>query len=816
MRNSVKKGKSSRLLLLLLTICLTTVIAFGFAACVKPVDPPKNGEHSIDCECPDCKEPGQPGHPPGCECPECKPPVVPPGTDYPEDDGAPYVDEPDKFEGLNIRLNADKMEVIWEEIPGAAAYDIMRAGSRLGNREKIATVSQKGAVSGYTGWGYTDATPNAAKYENYYFIVAKSGSGAEIPLEKPANPSWWQGNNPNPFINCQWISLEKKIFGEYTYFYDVKYDTVASIAAEINAVGGSMTGAGNDSQMSSSRFAFYLKPGNYAGIANLNVTFYMHVAGLGITPDLTKIGGIRSAGALGSNVTHNFWRSVENFEVTSGTFEWSVSQAAPARRINVPSRPTSYYIGGWASGGFVADSYIGGSVNMGGQQQFYHRNCHFEENWSGGAWNIVNQGSTSGTATDTGWKQNNYVRGGIYTVIEETPLIREKPFLYLDTQDGEYKVFVPGLRSDTGVSWRNANGEITPGVGKSVKIEDFYVAKPMDPAKKLNAKLAAGKHLFLSPGWYEAEVPIHVTRPNTVVLGTGLASVFPGKGNPFGAMFIEDVPGVSVAHVMFDAHYDSTYLIRAGAMAVSQAGKGADHSANPTMLTDIFCRVGGYVNRPVRADVSVQINSNHVIADHMWLWRADHGRISTRTAPHGLIVSGDNVTLYGTFVEHYQKYNTIWFGERGRAYFYQYETPYDGWSHPSPNGTDGATGWAAFKVWNTVNEFYGMAFGMYGVSTGQRAVNAVEAPNKPGVKFEALFTKSLNGGGHQLSVVNGTGNSTVNGPNGNERRVAIFVDGVATIGGSAATTQDGVAIEDEEFSLPSGPVAAQNNTEPTD
>ena len=34
------------------------------------------------------------------------------------------------------------------------------------------------------------------------------------------------------------------------------------------------------------------------------------------------------------------------------------------------------------------------------------------------------------------------------------------------------------------------------------------------------------------------------------------------------------------------------------------------------------------------------------------------------TADTGVIVNGDNVTAYGLFVEHYQKYEVIWNGNR--------------------------------------------------------------------------------------------------------------------------------------------------------
>ncbi len=55
-----------------------------------------------------------------------------------------------------------------------------------------------------------------------------------------------------------------------------------------------------------------------------------------------------------------------------------------------------------------------------------------------------------------------------------------------------------------------------------------------------------------------------------------------------------------------------------------------------------------------------------VVGDNFWLCRADHGRGPGWTSnpnKHGLIVNGDNVTLYGLFVEHCQEYQTTWNGK---------------------------------------------------------------------------------------------------------------------------------------------------------
>ena len=48
-----------------------------------------------------------------------------------------------------------------------------------------------------------------------------------------------------------------------------------------------------------------------------------------------------------------------------------------------------------------------------------------------------------------------------------------------------------------------------------------------------------------------------------------------------------------------------------------------EHSNNPTLIQDVFFRIGGAT--PGEATTSLQINRNNVIIDDVWAWRADHG-----------------------------------------------------------------------------------------------------------------------------------------------------------------------------------------------
>ena len=47
----------------------------------------------------------------------------------------------------------------------------------------------------------------------------------------------------------------------------------------------------------------------------------------------------------------------------------------------------------------------------------------------------------------------------------------------------------------------------------------------------ITAALARGKDLILSPGVYDLDQPIVVPHPDTVVLGLGMATLVPQRGN---------------------------------------------------------------------------------------------------------------------------------------------------------------------------------------------------------------------------------------------------------------------------------------------
>ncbi|MGC4888190.1 ricin-type beta-trefoil lectin domain protein [Micromonospora sp. DT227] len=499
-------------------------------------------------------------------------------------------------------------------------------------------------------------------------------------------------------------------------------------------------------QFGNARYALLFKPGSYA--VDANVGFFTQVAGLGLTPGQTTVNGRVHVEADwwpdgSQNATQNFWRSAEGLTVnpTGGLERWSVSQAAPYRRMHVRGN-LALSDGGWSSGGWISDTIVDGQIQSGSQQQWITRSSQIG-GWTGSNWNQVFVGVSGAPG--------NSFPNPPYTTVGTAPVVAEKPYLYVDSA-GAYRVFVPAKRTDTaGTTW--AAGA---PAGRSISLSQFQIVRPGDTAASINAALAAGRHLLVTPGVYQLDQTLNVTRPGTVVLGLGLATFVPRNGVT--AMTIADVDGVRLAGVLFDAGTTNSAVL----LQVGPPGSSADHAADPTVLSDVFVRVGGAIAG--RATVSMQINSDDVIGDHAWIWRADHGNSGTvgwtvNTGRNGLVVDGDDVTFYGLFVEHYQQYQTIWNGENGRTYFYQNEMPYD-----PPNQAawmNGSTrGWAAYKVADSVTNHQAWGLGSYcffNVNPAVVSARAFEVPARSGVRFGNMVTVSLGGVGTISHVINDTG-----------------------------------------------------------
>jgi len=506
-------------------------------------------------------------------------------------------------------------------------------------------------------------------------------------------------------------------FGPNVVVYGPQSKDFSAVSDRYRGLGSAVEG-----QFSSDRVAFLFLPGEYR--VDLPVGYYTTVAGLGRSPeDVRLVGDVRSDAALaGGNALCNFWRAVENFTVAptvSGRMKWAVAQAAPFRRMKVEgdlnladSGPTA-----WSSGGFLANSWVTGTVRSLSQQQWLSRTSRLG-GWVGGNWNMAFLG-VEGAPQENGWSKQSPV-----AVKAAAPLAADKPFLFVDT-DG-WKVFVPAVRKNqVSFVWGLDTAD-----GRSLPIEGFHIAQAgTDTAESLNAALAAGKNLLLTPGIYPLTAPLTVGRPGTVVLGLGFATLTPT--GPFEALKIGKAEGVRVAGVLVDAGTEPAPTL------VRVQGPGA-------VLNDLVVRVGN--GRPAAADTAVTIDADGVILDHAWLWVADHDAQTsplpwkTNPSQTGLVVNGGKVSAYGLFVEHFQGYQTLWNGDEGSVYLYQSELPY------SPDETwssaQGVRGYASYKVARSVTTHLGWALGIYQVF-GTGSQRAVEAPVSPDVQFERVMTTSI-------------------------------------------------------------------------
>ena len=596
--------------------------------------------------------------------------------------------------------------------------------------------------------------------------------------------------------------------------------------SEIEATANSLWLQQRDAEMGSDRYSLLFKPGEYGTDADplqIAVGYYTEVAGLGASPDDVQINGKVevfnrcfdapdrpnydfSNPAVQCFALNNFWRSISNLTINvngagqggceaSSNF-WAVSQASSMRRVQVNGGNLSlmYYCGPgpqFASGGFIADSKAGVLIN-GSQQQWITRNSEVGV-WTNPVWNQVFTG-VIGAPDDSGYAgcappaPVQPSDAGVcipYTTLDTTPISREKPYLFVD-DGGGYNVRVPSAARDTrGITW--ADG-MTPG--RTIPISDFFVADPGDSVKTINNQLARGKHLILTPGVYDVDRSIEVKRANTVVLGMGHATLHAVDGAI--PLKTADKAGIVVAGLTIDAgEVESPALLQVGKKNGNNGVPNTDPD-NPVTLSDVYFRIGGpYIGK---TDIALEVNSDHVLIDHTWVWRADHGiegfdatcnlddpedyencedeqgnpigflgdniRWETNIGRNGAVINGDDVTATGLFVEHFQEYNTIWNGERGAVYLYQNELPYDPPTQADWTADDGTLGWAAYKVADDVQEHTLWGAGSYIFNRNNPAIvteNGYEVPEAPGVQLNRIMTNNLSGPGVMNHIVNGCG-----------------------------------------------------------
>jgi len=521
-----------------------------------------------------------------------------------------------------------------------------------------------------------------------------------------------------------------------------------------------------DAEFGSGRYALLFKPGSYGTPGDpltFQVGYYTEVAGLGAQPGDVVINGtinVYNQCLTPDNCLAlvNFWRSMSNLTINvaggqgcrANTEFWAVSQAAPMRRVQVNggSSLMDYCTAGpqYASGGFIADSSFSGSIVNGSQQQFLVRNSVLN-GWSNGVWNQVFAGTVNAPATSFGVAGKDP-----YTTLEHTGLTAERPYLGLDAK-GRWVVRVPDTRTRaTGTDWADGH------VDRALPLSSFFIATPRTSITAINIALALGRNLLLTPGRYNLRAPILVSRPNAVVLGLGFPTLTPQTG--LAALSVLQPSGVRVAGLLIDAGPRESRTL----LDVGLPGLSGRHSGAPTVLSDVFFRIGG--PGLGKAKVSLQVNASDVVLDHIWAWRADHGTgvgWDQNTADNGVVVRGDRVSAYGLFVEHYQKTEVVWSGRDGSVVMFQNEMPYDPPNQAAWQESPTKPGYPALEVTKSGKDFDGWGMGSYSFFNHNVDIHASTAFRVPprGVALHSLLTVFLNGSGAIDSVVNGLGGAAV-------------------------------------------------------
>ncbi|MBV9795397.1 MAG: hypothetical protein JO016_15825 [Actinobacteria bacterium] len=569
----------------------------------------------------------------------------------------------------------------------------------------------------------------------------------------------------------------------------------SQIQATVNAIATQQI----PNQFGTQRYALLFEPGTYGSAADplsFQVGYYTEVAGLGSSPkDVTINGSINvynqcfatTDGSSNCIALDNFWRSLSNLSINvtgqtgcqTGADFWAVSQAAPMRRVNLTGGNLSlmdYCSAGpqYASGGYIADSsFAGGTVINGSQQQFFVRNTNLD-GWSNGVWNQVFSGDPGAPATN--FTNGNPGNANPYTTLDTSPQTQEEPFLQTSST-GATSVFVPSLQKNTsGPSW--ASGSTA---GASVPLSKFFIASPSTSVLAIDAALALGQNLILTPGVYDLKAPILVSRPDTIVLGLGFATLVPQNGTA--ALQVLDPKGVKLSGLIVDAGpKNSAALVQLGTPLTSGLGSASD----PTLVQDVFFRIGGATAGS--ATDSLVVDGSHVILDDIWAWRADHGAGQTGTpdqngvgggangcftcdpAQTGLVVNGNDVLAYGLAVEHYLKNEVVWNGQGGEVIFFQNEMPYEVPSQSAWMSSPTTDGYPAIAIGSKVTSFSGYGLGSYSYfnqGVDIHSATAFSVPDTPGVQLHDVFTRFLNGLGGIDHVVNDTGaavDSTDPGP----------------------------------------------------
>ena len=373
-------------------------------------------------------------------------------------------------------------------------------------------------------------------------------------------------------------------------------------------------------QFGNARYALLFKPGTYN--VDANVGFFTQVAGLGLTPDQVTINGQVHAEADwwpdgSQNATQNFWRSAEGLSVTptGGLDRWAVSQAAPYRRMHVRGN-LALSDGGWSSGGFIV--------------RHQDRRADPVRLAAAVADPQLRDGQLERLELEPGLRRRPGRAGAAASRARRTPRSarrrwsREKPYLYVDGSRRRTRSSSPAC----GPTRPAPPGPAATRPGSRCRSARSTSSSPATPRRPSTPPSPQGKNLLVTPGVYHLE-PDAQRDPGRTPSCSAWAWPPSYRDNGITAMTVADVDGVRVAGLLFDAGTTNSHGPDAG-----RPGRLVGDPRRRTRPCCPTCSSGSAARSPARPPVSLRINSDNVIGDHTWIWRADHGNGGTRRLDH--------------------------------------------------------------------------------------------------------------------------------------------------------------------------------------
>ena len=558
--------------------------------------------------------------------------------------------------------------------------------------------------------------------------------------------------------------------GYYTSFDDVgktdklKTDQTQQQIAEAIFIKQKNNQYGNLNNVN--RFAICFLPGIYTYTNVIEVAFYTTLSGLGLNPGNVTINSMNDGRENPVRCTYkyddtfltNFWRSCENMKLQGDQTYWFVSQAAPLNNMIIEKELLLSDGQAFASGGFIGNSKIGDKTTVNSQQQWCNLNSNFNK-FSNTVWNLTNIGCDG----NTNLIQNPVYGDSSFTTINPTPRIAGKPYLYYNNS---FNIVKPGVQL-------NVSGPLTTSDCTLIDTDKIFYAKPINQ-NDINGKITAGFSIVLTPGIYNLTETITIPNDGIIILGLGMATLVAPSNGP-AILVTDNVKDLRLSSFIIQANTNQPD--DSSTPVLLQIGDTKNQDSD-IFLDNIFIKVGPELKTDdkINVETMVIINTNGVVVSNLWLWRADHGPNGsikgTSKCNNGLIVNGDNVNIYGLFVEHASVNLIQWKGNKGILYFLQSEYPYDA-----------ASDFNQPCLTVTGNVFEGQALGVYCYFRDNQVTvpKAISCPES-GVKIKNAFTVFLNYNplkpeteqSEITHVVNETGKASVKSTIGNPQYVLLY------------------------------------------